>query len=111
MQVQSLDQEEALEEGMATHSNTLAWKIPLTENPGGYSPWGPKEPDMTEGLSTHTRCFYYCNNKRIHFLQQFTIHLRQSSSECYLLNDFNAMYSLISPPPTSQSILPPSSQY
>ena len=35
MQVQSLDQEEALEEGMATHSNTLAWKIPSIEESGG----------------------------------------------------------------------------
>ena len=35
MQVQSLGQEDALEEGMATHSRTLAWRIPRTEEPGG----------------------------------------------------------------------------
>ena len=29
MQVQFLGQEEALEEGMATHSNILAWRIPM----------------------------------------------------------------------------------
>ena len=29
MQVQSLDQEDSLEEGMATHSNILAWRIPM----------------------------------------------------------------------------------
>ena len=88
---------------MASHSSTLAWKIPWTEEPGrlqsveslrvghdraislgfftvmhwrrkwqptpvflpgkshgqrslaGYSPWGPKELDMTEGL-TLTHC-------------------------------------------------------
>ena len=34
MQVQSLGQEDALEEKMATHSNILAWKIPLTEATG-----------------------------------------------------------------------------
>ena len=34
MQVQSLHQEEALEEGMATHSNTLAWRIQWTEELG-----------------------------------------------------------------------------
>ena len=28
----------SLEKGMATHSNILAWKIPWTEEPGGYSP-------------------------------------------------------------------------
>ena len=34
-QVQSLDQEDPLEEGMATHSSILAWRIPWTEEPGG----------------------------------------------------------------------------
>ena len=38
--VQSLDQEDPLEEEMATHSNILAWRMPWTEEPGGYSPWG-----------------------------------------------------------------------
>ena len=33
-QVQSLDQEDTLEKEMATHSSTLAWKIPWTEEPG-----------------------------------------------------------------------------
>ena len=35
MQVQSLGQEDALEEGMTTHSSILAWEIPWTEEPGG----------------------------------------------------------------------------
>jgi len=39
---QSLSQEYILEKGMATHSSILAWRIPLTEKPGGYSPWGCK---------------------------------------------------------------------
>ena len=33
--VQSLGQEDPLEEEMATHSSILAWEIPLTEEPGG----------------------------------------------------------------------------
>ena len=33
--VQSLSQENPLEEGMATHTSILAWKIPWTEEPGG----------------------------------------------------------------------------
>ena len=33
--VQSLGQEDPLEEGMATHSSILAWRIPWTEEPGG----------------------------------------------------------------------------
>ena len=34
MQVQSLDQEDTLEEEMATHFSILAWKIPWTEETG-----------------------------------------------------------------------------
>ena len=34
-QVQSLGQEDPLEEGMATHSSVLARRIPWTEEPGG----------------------------------------------------------------------------
>ena len=34
MWVQSLNQEDALEEGMTTHSSVLAWRIPCTEEPG-----------------------------------------------------------------------------
>ena len=33
-QVQSLGQEDPLQKEMATHSRTLAWKIPWTEEPG-----------------------------------------------------------------------------
>ena len=34
MGIQSLCWEELLEEGMATHSSILAWRIPWTEQPG-----------------------------------------------------------------------------
>ena len=34
-QVQSLGREDPLEEGMATHSSILAWRIPWTEEPSG----------------------------------------------------------------------------
>ena len=33
---------------MATHSSILAWRIPWTEEPKGYSPKGCKELDTTE---------------------------------------------------------------
>ena len=39
-QVRSLGQEDPLEEGMATHSTTVAGKIPLTEEPGGLQSMG-----------------------------------------------------------------------
>ena len=35
LRVRSLGQEVPLEEGMATHSSILAWRIPWTEEPGG----------------------------------------------------------------------------
>ena len=35
IQALPLDQEDALEEEMATHSSILAWRIPWTEEPGG----------------------------------------------------------------------------
>ena len=39
-QVRSLGREAPLEEGMATHSSILAWKIPWTEEPGGLQSVG-----------------------------------------------------------------------
>ena len=52
-QVQSLGQEDPLEEGMATHSSILAWRIPMDR--GAW--WatvqgGHKESDMMKWLST-----------------------------------------------------------
>ena len=38
--VQSLGWEDPLEKGMATHSSTLAWKIPWTEEPGRLQSMG-----------------------------------------------------------------------
>ena len=38
---------------MATHSSTLAWRIPWTEEPGGLQSMGVAESDTTEQL-THT---------------------------------------------------------
>ena len=54
--VHSLGWEDTLEEGMATHSSILAWKIPMDR-----CAWqaivrgGHKELDMTEGLSAQHR--------------------------------------------------------
>ena len=46
--VQSLGRENPLEKAVATHSSILAWRIPWTEEPGGYGPQGCKELDTTE---------------------------------------------------------------
>ena len=45
MQASSLDQEDLLEEEIATHSNVLAWEIPRTEDRGGLQTMGYKESD------------------------------------------------------------------
>ena len=41
--MRSLDWEDPLEEGMATHSSILAWKIPWAEEPGGLQSHGVAE--------------------------------------------------------------------
>ena len=39
-QVQSLGQEDPLEKELATHSGSLAWEMPWTEEPGGLQSMG-----------------------------------------------------------------------
>ena len=52
--IRSLGWEDSLEKEMATHSSTLALKIPWTEELGtGYCPWGRKESGTTELLHFH----------------------------------------------------------
>ena len=46
MWVQSLGQDDPLEEEMVTHASILAWRIPWTEEPVVL--WGHKEWDVTE---------------------------------------------------------------
>ena len=46
--VQFLGGEDPLENGMATHSSILAWRIPWTEEPGGLQSMGSQEFDMTK---------------------------------------------------------------
>ena len=48
MMVQSLGQEDALEEKMATYSSLLAGKAHGKGHLAGYSPWGHKELNTTE---------------------------------------------------------------
>ena len=45
IQVQFLGWKDSLEEEMATHSSTLAWKIPRTEEPGELQSAGLQELD------------------------------------------------------------------
>ena len=58
-QVQPLGWEDALEKGMATRSNILAWRIPMDR--GAWraivSPWGCKESGTTEHTQRHIQCY------------------------------------------------------
>ena len=51
---QSLGWEDLLEEGMATHSSILAWRIPMDGGAWWATVHGVTESDTTELLSTHT---------------------------------------------------------
>ena len=67
-QVRFLGQEDPLEEGMATHSSTLAWRLsPGQKSLVGYSLWGCKESDTTERLP-----FPFPNTSN-HMLLQFHV--------------------------------------
>ena len=46
--VRSLGREDPLEESMTTHSSSLAWRVPWTEEPSKLHPQGCKESDTTE---------------------------------------------------------------
>ena len=46
-QVLFMGQEDPLENGIAIHSNILAWEIPYAEEPGRLQSIGSKESDMT----------------------------------------------------------------
>ena len=48
-----MGQEDLLEEGMATHSSILVWKIPCTEEDHGVQSMGMQRRDMIEGLSMY----------------------------------------------------------
>ena len=52
--VGSLSREDHLQEGKATHSSILAWRIPWTEEPGGLQPMGSQSCTRLKRLSKHT---------------------------------------------------------
>ena len=55
MQVQSLGQKDPLEDGMATHSRILSWRISWTEEPGGLQSMGTQRAghDRSDLACTH----------------------------------------------------------
>ena len=63
-QVQSLSREDPLEKEMATHSSTLAWKIPWTEEPGRLQSMGSQRVrhDWVTSLSLSLKEITMINN-------------------------------------------------
>ena len=55
IRVQSLGQEDPLEKGMATHSSTLAWEIPWTEEPDGLQSRGSQS-QLNNSSQVHNEC-------------------------------------------------------
>ena len=55
--VQSLGREDRLEEGMAIHSNILAWEIPWTEKPSGLQSLGSCRIRHDSATNTHTHTY------------------------------------------------------
>ena len=71
IQVQSLGQKDALEEEMASHSIILAWRIPWTEKPGGYSPWSYKELDTTKQLALSSFLYFQMGPRGFVWLSKY----------------------------------------
>ena len=57
--VWSLGGEDPLEEEVATHSSTLAWRIPWTEEPGGLQSMGSQSQAGLSDWATHTQITYH----------------------------------------------------
>ena len=52
----TLGGEDSLEEGIATHSRTLAWRIPCTEEPGGLQSMGLQRVGHDRSDLAHMNC-------------------------------------------------------
>ena len=64
--VQSLAQEDLLEEEMATNSSICAWKTPWTDKPGGipWNPWDCKESEHDWATNTKGQLIYNKGGKK-----------------------------------------------
>ena len=89
--VQHLGQEDPLENGMATHSSILAWRIHGQRSLVGYSPWGHKESRhnwwLTHIFSIHLTITIYLNVLNNVFFKYIT-------SDTYFLRSPNLFLSL-----------------
>ena len=77
--VWSLDWENPLKKRMAIHSSILAWRIPWTEGPDGYSPWSLKESDTT---NTHFFLSQSCFSRSHEFTRKHMQQLWRTTWDC-----------------------------
>ena len=76
MTIQSLGWEDPLEKEMATHSSSLAWKIPWTEEPGGLQSKGSQR---VEHDSDYTATAGYTTMLKTHSYQEPMVQCRELS--------------------------------
>ena len=67
----SLGWKDPLEEGMATHSSILAWRIPRTEEPSGLQSKGSQESTESNLARTHVSAFTLLCNSHHHPVPDF----------------------------------------
>ena len=65
--VQSLDQKDPLEKGMATHFNILAWRISWTEEPGGLHVVHGVAKSQTQLSNFHVLLIKYSQNPTLSY--------------------------------------------
>ena len=63
-QAQSLNQEDPLEKGMATHSSVLTWRIPWTEEPGGLQSMELQRVRHNQVTNTFTYTYTYVKSNQ-----------------------------------------------
>ena len=82
MRVRSLGQEDPLEEGMANHSSTLAWKIPWTEKPCRLQSMGSQRVRHDSNFDLSLTNYYFFNYLD-NFLQAKHFHNQQDSENVF----------------------------
>ena len=75
IQVQSLGQEDLLEESMATHSSILAWRIPWTEEPSRLQSIVTKRQIQLKGLNIQAWRALALENDTLHVVMENNIPL------------------------------------
>ena len=96
--VWSLGREDPLEKEMATHSSTLAWRIPWREEPGMLQSMGSQRVDMTERLHFTSDSYLYIFQKVVitcfclHFSFPYFYNIIEASFSYQFINFKNHLY-------------------